>query len=76
MRTDRKTTIVLIDVQGKLAEIMYESAKLIDSLEILIKGAQLLDIPIAWTEQLPDKLGVTTERIGKLLDSQKPIIKN
>ena len=76
MRTDRKTAIVLIDVQGKLAEIMYESDKLIDSLEILIKGAQLLDIPIVWTEQLPEKLGTTTERIGKLLENQNPIIKS
>jgi len=76
MRTDRKTAIVLIDVQGKLAEIMYESDKLIDSLEILVKGAQLLDIPIIWTEQLPEKLGTTTERLGKLLKNQNPIIKS
>jgi len=76
MRTDRKTAIVLIDVQGKLAEIMYESDKMLNNLEILIKGAQLLDIPIIWTEQLPDKLGATIEKISKLLDSQDPIIKN
>ena len=76
MTIDRKSAIVLIDVQGKLAEIMYESDKLLNNLEVLIKGAQLLDIPIVWTEQLPEKLGATTERISTLLKNHNPIIKN
>lgn len=75
MIKERKTAIVLIDVQGKLAQIMQDSNELIKNIEILIKGAQLLDIPIIWTEQLPDKLGATTERISDLLNNQKPIIK-
>ena len=76
MTIERKTAIVLIDVQGKLAEIMYDSDKLSNNLEILIKGAQLLDIPIIWTEQLPEKLGSTTKRISTLLTNQNPIIKS
>lgn len=76
MTNERKTAIVLIDVQGKLAEIMYKSEELLKNLEILIKGAQLLKIPIIWTEQLPNKLGVTNERIIYLLKNQNPIIKN
>ena len=76
MTKERKTAIVLIDVQGKLAEIMHESDKLFINLEILIKGAQLLDIPIIWTEQLPEKLGKTTKNISDLLLNQKPIIKS
>ena len=31
MTIDRKSAIVLIDVQGKLAEIMYESDKLLNN---------------------------------------------
>ena len=76
MTKERKTAIVLIDIQGKLAEIMYESKQLFNNVEILIKGAKLLDIPIIWTEQLPDKLGITTERVRQLLLDQKPIIKS
>jgi nicotinamidase-related amidase len=76
MTIERKTAIVLIDVQGKLAEIMHESDKLFNNLEILIKGAQLLDIPIIWTEQLPEKLGSTTKRISTLLTNKRPIIKS
>lgn len=76
MTKERKTAIVIIDVQGKLAEIMQDSDKLFKNIEILIKGAQLLDIPIIWTEQLPEKLGATTKRISALLANQKPIVKN
>jgi len=76
MTKERKTTIVIIDVQGKLAEIMQDRDKLFKNIEILIQGAQLLDIPIIWTEQLPEKLGATTERISELLTNQKSIIKS
>ncbi len=76
MTKERKTAVVLIDVQGKLAEIMQNSTKLFKNIEILIKGAQLLDIPIIWTEQLPEKLGATIKRISELLINQKPIIKS
>lgn len=76
MTTEKKTAIVLIDIQGKLAEIMHESESLFNNVEILIKGANILHIPIIWTEQLPDKLGTTTKRISDLLLNQKPIIKS
>jgi len=76
MNTKIKTSIVLIDVQGKLAEIMFNSSELLHNLEKLVKGAKLLEIPIIWTEQLPNKLGNTTPRISKLLSTQKPIIKS
>ena len=46
MTKERKTAIVLIDVQGKLAQIMHNSDELLKNIVILIKGAQLLDIPI------------------------------
>ena len=76
MTKERKTAVVLIDVQGKLAQIMNNSEELFKNIVILIKGAQLLDIPIIWTEQLPDKLGATADRISNLLRKQKPIIKS
>lgn len=76
MTKERKTAIVLIDIQGKLAKIAHESDNLFRNVEILIKGANILDIPIIWTEQLPEKLGATTEQISALLTNQKPIVKN
>ncbi len=76
MANERKTAIVLIDIQGKLAEIMHNSSKLLKNIEILIKGARLLNIPIIWTEQLPEKLGATSKQLRELLTGQKPVIKS
>ena len=76
MTKERKTAIVLIDIQGKLAEIMHESDQLFNNVETLIKGAKLLNIPIIWTEQLPDKLGSTNDRLKALLADNNPIIKS
>lgn len=76
MTNESKTAIVLIDIQGKLAEMMYDSDQLFNNVEKLIKGAKLLNIPIIWTEQLPEKLGATTKKIQSLLTDNKPIIKS
>ncbi|KFZ39205.1 isochorismatase [Shewanella mangrovi] len=67
---------VLVDVQGKLARLMSESERLHQRLLTLIKGLQLFDIPLIWLEQLPDKLGATSEELRTVLAEQHhPIIK-
>ena len=76
MLDQKKSILVLIDVQGKLARIMHDSDKLITNLAILISGMKLLNIPIIWMEQLPDKLGSTIPKIKNLLTDHKPIIKD
>lgn len=75
MLQQETTGLVLIDVQGKLAKIVNESEKLAVNLEILIRGCQILSIPIIWAEQNPKGLGSTILQIEKLLVSQKPIEK-
>ncbi|WP_431241866.1 hydrolase [Flavobacterium sp. P21] len=65
----------MIDVQGKLARIVYESEKLVSNLEKLIRGCQILSIPIIWAEQNPEGLGSTIPELEKLLTGQKPIEK-
>lgn len=69
------TALVLIDVQGKLAKVMHESEALVKQITILIKGAQLLDIPIFWMEQYPKGLGPTTDEVKELLSREVPIDK-
>lgn len=69
------TGIMLIDVQGKLASLMHQADDLAHRCELLIKGGQLLGIPIVWFEQVPDKLGSTLPSLRDLLDSQQPFIK-
>ncbi len=71
-----KSAIVLIDVQGKLAQLMFEKESLFKNIKILIQGVKLFNIPIIWTEQLPEKLGPTVIEISELLHANKPIEKN
>lgn len=70
------TVFILIDVQGKLAQLMYEKEELFDTLQRLVKGMQALDIPILWTEQIPAKMGPTIPELSDLLANQKPIPKS
>jgi nicotinamidase-related amidase len=41
----------------------------------MVKGAQLLGLPILWTEQNPDGLGPTMPEIVELLPNQNPVSK-
>lgn len=70
-----KTAIVLIDVQGKLADQMQQKDKLFSNINILLEAANILDIPIIWLEQLPEKLGATRAEITAQLSSHTAINK-
>ncbi|MDW0111988.1 hydrolase [Sporosarcina saromensis] len=75
MNKREQTVFVLVDVQGKLSEIVHESEKMLTNLRKLIQGLQVLDIPILWLEQYPDGLGPTNEKIARLLEGTTPIPK-
>jgi nicotinamidase-related amidase len=70
-----ETALVIIDVQGKLAEIMHEREKLFANLHRLVKGAQFLEIPILLTEQYPKGLGETAPELKSLMPDLAPITK-
>ncbi len=70
------TVMLLVDVQGQLAQLMYEKEKLFGSLAILIKGMKVLGVPILWMEQIPAKLGPTVADIQQLMAGESPIEKD
>jgi nicotinamidase-related amidase len=70
MITIENSALLIVDVQGKLAEQVHDSSGLINNLSILIQGAKLLSIPIVWVEQLPEKLGITHPEIGQYLSGK------
>lgn len=76
MNSIDNTVFVLVDVQGRLAEIMHDKDALFDNLQRLVKGMQLLKVPIVWMEQIPEKMGPTIPQLGALLTSEKPIAKS
>jgi nicotinamidase-related amidase len=64
--------LVIVDVHGKLAQLMFEKEKLIANLVRMVKGAQILGIPILWNEQNPAGLGGTIPELTELLTTLKP----
>ncbi len=62
-----EAALVFIDVQGKLHGIMDGKEVLDGNLTRMIECAKLLEIPIVGTEQIPEKLGPTTELFKSLL---------
>jgi nicotinamidase-related amidase len=67
--------LILIDVQGKLAQIQLHQEALFRNLRLLVQGMQLFNIPIIWTEHVPEKLGPTIPQLKELLVDQEPIVK-
>ncbi len=68
--------LLIVDVQGKLATLMQDPETYLNNLKILIKGAEVLGLPIIWAEQLPDKLGATLPEIAELLTDYQPVAKS
>ncbi len=68
--------LVVVDVQGKLAQVMINKEALFKNVQILIRSAQLLDIPILWCQQVPQALGPTVPEIAELLTGVEPIDKS
>ena len=68
--------LAVVDVQGKLAQLMYEKDGLFKNIGILIRAAKILDIPILWCQQVPDALGPTVPEIAELLEGIEPINKS
>jgi len=67
--------LVVIDIQGKLATLMHNKEEFYKNVVRMIEGAGVLDIPIIWNEQLPDKLGETLPQIKSALEGAQPLIK-
>ena len=75
MFTLDQTVLTIIDVQGKLAQLMHAREALFLNLQRLVTGAQVLKLPILWTEQNPAKMGPTIPELGALLSGITPINK-
>lgn len=76
MLTTENSGLMLIDYQGRLAEVMANRESLHDQMIKLLKGANLLGVPIIWAEQYPKGLGPTEKEAQKLLEENyEPIAK-
>jgi nicotinamidase-related amidase len=71
----KDTVLVLIDFQERLFPVMHDKEKLLQNLLKLVKGMQVLEVPIIVTEQYPKGLGPTIPEIKALLPEMKAIEK-
>jgi len=67
--------LTVVDVQGKLAQLMHGREALFKNIQILVQAAKILEIPILWCQQCPDALGPTVPEIAQLLAGIEPINK-
>lgn len=75
MLTTDKAVLVVIDMQGKLAQSMYCKEQLFENVQKIIKGAQVLGLPLLLTEQNPKGLGPTIPEIADLVPGVRRIPK-
>jgi len=69
------TILIIVDVQGRLAELMHDKDELFDNLRRLIEGAKALELPILVTEQNPAGLGPTRPEFATLMQGVRTISK-
>ena len=69
------TALLLVDVQGSLAAAMHDQAVLIRNLARLVRIVQILEMPIVWVEQTPEKLGRTVQELRRFMGRLEPMSK-
>jgi nicotinamidase-related amidase len=67
--------LVIVDVQGTLAQLMVDKESLFRNIGILIGSARILEMPILWCQQVPEALGPTVPEIAERLPGLNPIDK-
>lgn len=71
----QNTTLIIVDIQERLAHFVHGNDLLIKNLQKLIKGVQVFKIPILWIEQNPEGLGPTIPEIADISSDFRPIRK-
>jgi nicotinamidase-related amidase len=75
MLSRTNAVLIIIDIQGNLAQAMYDKENLFANNVKLIQGFKAFNLPVIFTEQIPQKLGKTLTVISQELDGIEPIAK-
>lgn len=67
-----RTALVVIDVQDGFAKAVQQFGDVAAQTAILVRGAQILGLPVIVTEQYPKGLGDTTEPVRDALGDDAP----
>ena len=75
MQTASDYGLLIVDIQGKLAELVNNSEEMISNTKKLVKCCQILSIPVVVLEQNPKGLGSTTASLRECIDEYVPLEK-
>lgn len=64
--------MVVVDVQEKLLPYVIGKDEVLGNIQMLIKFAHIMDIPVILTEHYPKGLGVTVSEIKEVLSEYEP----
>ena len=63
-----RSILVVIDLQGKLVQMVHRPALVLESTRRLMKLADLFSVPVVLTEQYPKGIGSTEESLRGIFD--------
>ena len=63
-----RSTLVLIDLQGRLLPLVHRPALVLEAARRLLKLAELFAVPVVLTEQYPKGIGPTEPSLRELFD--------
>ena len=75
MISPKETLLLLIDIQGRLAQCVYQADLVEQNIKKLVRACRILDVPILYTEQYPKGLGTTVASLKELLGDLEPVEK-
>ncbi len=75
MITPKETLLLIVDVQGRLAQSVFQPEVLEKNINKLLRACKILDVPVLLTEQYPKGLGRTVDSLMKLLPDTLPVEK-
>jgi nicotinamidase-related amidase len=73
--TRKNTALVIVDIQEKLLPYVIDKEKVVENVQMLIKFADIMSIPIILTEHYPKGLGTTVPEIANVLKDYAPLEK-
>jgi len=75
MLNEERCCLTIVDVQGRLAELMDRKEALFANVQVLIRLSRGLEVPVLWCQQNPRALGPTVKPIADLLEGIEPVDK-
>lgn len=66
--------LLIIDVQEKFKPILFNADALVENISRMVRGCNLLDVPVVVSEQYPKGLGSTVSEITAHLYPETPIL--